>query len=260
MKSKKLLSGALVLFLMASCVSEQKIGEMLKKNPKLITDAIKENPAEFMTALQDAARTAREEMAKRKEEEEKKQLEEFFNKPLKPNIEGRTVRGSKDGQIVLVEYSDFQCPYCTRGFEVVSKLLDKYKGKVKFVYKHLPLSFHKEAMPAAIYFEAIALQSADKAWKFHDAIFANQSKLSAGEKFLKVQAKKAGANMKKLAKDVKSEKIISLVKADMEEAAKFGIQGTPGFLLNGIPIKGAYPIQYFEEMIAKLQEKGKLSL
>ena len=73
-------------------------------------------------------------------------------------------------------------------------------------------------------------------------------------------AKQSGADMKRLAKDVKSKAVISRVEDDIKEAAKFGFQGTPGFLLNGIPVRGAYPIDHFEKIIAKLKEKGKVDL
>lgn len=258
---KKLVILLGIMALGTSCMNEKKLAEALKKNPKLITDAIKENPAEIMMALQEAAQNAKEAMAKKKEEEEKKKFEESFSNPLQPALsDSDIIRGTKGAPIVLVEYSDFECPFCTRGYKNVNTLLEKYKGKIKFIYKHLPLSFHPNAMPASKYFEALARQSHELAWKFHDEIFENQRQLKKGEVFLKKLAKKLGANMGKLAKDVKDPKIAEKIKKDMDEAAKFGIQGTPGFVLNGVPVRGAYPVDHFEMIISKLKEKGKLSL
>ena len=159
-----------------------------------------------------------------------------------------------------MEYSDFECPFCKRGFETVLSLLEKYKGKVQFIYKHLPLSFHQTAMIASQYYEAIRLQSEDKAIKFHDAIYDQQTGLRQGEKFLKSLAKKAKVNMKRLAQDLKNPKVPKRIDEDLAEAKKFDFQGTPGFLLNGVPIKGAYPTKHFEMIVKKLQEKGKLVL
>src|SRR5690606_20546936 len=139
-------------------------------------------------------------------------------------------RGNKDAPITLVEYSDFECPFCARGFNTVMELMNKYKGKIRFVYKHLPLSFHPQAMPASQYYEAIRLQNEEKAFKFHDEIYQNQRGLQSGEKFLKDIAKKVGADMGRLAKDVNSEAVKKRIEADIEEANKFGFQGTPGFL------------------------------
>src|SRR5690606_24383889 len=130
--------------------------------------------------------------------------------------------------IQIVEYSDFECPYCSRGYQTVKQLLKDYEGKIEFVYKHLPLSFHPQAMIASQYYEAIRLQSEDKAIKFHDEIFENQTKLRQGETFLKSIAKKVGANMTKLAKDINSDEVKNRIKEDEAEAAKFGFQGTPG--------------------------------
>src|SRR5690606_12465907 len=116
------------------------------------------------------------------------------------------------------------------------------------------LSFHPQAMPASQYFEAIRLQDEEKAWKFHDAIYENQRKLQNGESFLKSLAKDLKVDMKKLEKDVKSEAVQKRINEDMEEAAKFGFQGTPGFLLNGIPVKGAYPTSHFDNLIEELKK------
>jgi protein-disulfide isomerase len=261
---KKLLKGSIVfvaLLSLVGCVSEKQITEAIKKNPKILFQIIEENPADFMEAVQKAAKAAQGEMAKRREADEAKKFEKAFDNPLTPEIrKDESFRYSKTGPITLVEYSDFQCPFCVRGFQTVQQLSKRYPGKIRFVYKHLPLSFHKEALPASHYYEAIRLQSEEKAFKFHDELFANQRKIAKGVPFLKKVAKKLGVNMKKLAKDVKSKEVIARVDADMKEAAKFGFQGTPGFLLNGIPVRGAYPVDHFEKIIAKLKEKGKLSL
>lgn len=239
-------------------VTKESIAKILKENPEILTDAIEANPADFMEAVQKAAKNAQKDMAKRREEAEKKKLEEAYKNPLKPQIRSdESFRGAgKDAPIVLVEYSDFECPYCTRGYSTVMELLVKYSGKIGFVYKHLPLSFHQNAMIASKYYEAIRLQDEKKAYKFHDLIYDNQRKLKNGEKFLKAEAKKLGLNMKKLAKDIKSKKVQERIDQDLKEAAKYGFQGTPGFLINGIPVKGAYPTSHFEDIIKELKKRG----
>ena len=139
-------------------------------------------------------------------------------------------------------------------------MLEKYKGKIQFIYKHLPLSFHKQAQVASEYYEAIRLQSEEKAFKFHDVIFKEQDKLRNGESFLKAKARSLGVDMKRLSSDIKLPSIKKRIKDDMDEAQKFGIQGTPGFVLNGIPVKGAYPMSHFENIVSKLVEKKLVSL
>lgn len=237
------------------------ISKLLNENPSILTEAIEKHPSEFITALQNAAKNAQESLGKKREQDEKKQLEESFNSPLVADIRtDEAIRGPKDALITLVEYSDFECPFCTRGNETVNTLMKKYAGKIRFVYKHLPLSFHEQAMISAQYFEAIRIQNNDKAFAFHDEIFQNQAKLKNGVVFLDSIAKKVGADMNKLKKDINSEAVKNRIAADVAEAGKFGMSGTPGFLLNGVPVRGAYPAEYFVNLIDELQKRGKLKI
>ncbi|MFL5786172.1 MAG: DsbA family protein [Bacteriovoracaceae bacterium] len=260
MKRFAFVIGALVLAV--SCTtSKEDLKKLIKENPDIITESIKANPSKYIEALNEAVKSAQEGEGKRREEEEKKQLENSFNNPLQAEIRpDESFRGNKDAPITLVEYSDFECPFCSRGFGTVMELMKKYEGKIRFVYKHLPLSFHPQAMPAAQYYEAIRLQDPAKAWQFHDAVYKNQRKLQNGEAFLKAEAKTLGVDMNKLAKDVKSEKVQARIDADMAEAQKFGFQGTPGFLLNGVPVKGAYPASHFDQIIDELKKRGKITI
>jgi protein-disulfide isomerase len=251
----------LVLIMASACTSKDDLKKMMKENPEIITDAIEANPAKFIEALNKAVKTAQEGEGKKREEEEKKALEDSFNNPLQAEIRAdESFRGAANAPLTLIEYSDFECPFCSRGFNTVMELMEKYKGKIRFAYKHLPLSFHQQAMPASQYYEAIRLQSPEKAWQFHDEIYKNQRKLQNGEAFLKETAKKLKVDMAKLAKDVKSEEVQKRIDADMAEAAKFGFQGTPGFLLNGIPVKGAYPTSHFDGLVEELTKRGKITL
>lgn len=260
MKRIILLAAALVMAT-ACTTSKDDLKKMMKENPDIITEAIEANPNKFIDALNNAVKAAQEGEGKRREEDEKKALEESFNNPLVPEIRAdESFRGNKDAPLTLVEYSDFECPFCSRGFNTVMELMNKYEGKIRFVYKHLPLSFHPQAMPASQYYEAIRLQSPEKAFQFHDAIYKNQRALQNGEKFLQAEAKKLKVDMAKLAKDVKSEAVQKRIDQDMAEAAKYGFQGTPGFLLNGIPVKGAYPTSHFEGLIKELEKRGKVKL
>jgi len=246
---------------MSDSAFQEKLSKALKENPKILTEAIEKNPVEIITAFQTAVKDAQQNMAKSREDDEKKQLEESFNNPLQPEIRSdEAIRGPKEAPLTLVEYSDFECPFCTRGYTTVMEMMQKFPGKIRFVYKHLPLSFHEQAMIASQYYEAIRLQNTDKAFKFHDEIFKNQRKLKNGEAFLKEAAKMVGADMKKLAKDVTSKEVLDRIEADQQEAAKFGMQGTPGFIINGVPVRGAYPTSHFVNIVEELKKRGKLSL
>ena len=115
-------------------------------------------------------------------------------------------------------------------------------------------------MVSSQYYEALRLQNPEFAFKFHDELYKNQSKIKSGEKFFKSVAKKIGANMAKLKKDVKSKAVQERIDADLKEAAKFGMQGTPGFILNGVPVKGAYPTSHFVGIVEELEKKRKVKL
>ena len=258
-KSSKFLMATL-LMLSVSCANKDAIEKALVNNPDILVKAIEKNPTEILGALQKAAGSMKENMAKKRQEDEKKKMEESFSKPLQPNIAGLPVRGTAGAPLVLVEYSDFQCPFCGRAFETVSKLLTKYKGKIQFIYKHLPLSFHAQARVASEYYEAIMLQDKQKAFDFHDEIYKDVRKLQGGKKFLDSLAKKVGANVAKVQKDITSAAVKKRVDDDLKEAGKFGFQGTPGFLLNGVPVKGAYPVEHFVTIVEELKKRGKVKL
>lgn len=265
MKLSKLLIVVLSGVLAISCTSDEKMKQQMSKiladDPKVLTDAIEKHPAEFIEALQKAAKNAQEAMGKNREAEEKKKLEESFEKPLVAEIRSdESIRGPKDAVLTLVEYSDFECPFCSRGYETVVSLLKKYEGKIRFVYKHLPLSFHEQAMISAQYYEAVRLQDEKKAFAFHDEVFKNQRKLKNGVAFLDATVKQVGADLAKVKKDIKSEAVAKRIEADMKEAGSFGMQGTPGFLLNGVPVRGAYPPEYFVTIVEELQKRGKVKL
>ena len=191
-------------------------------------------------------------MQKEAAEAEKKAFEDSFKNPLTPEITGNTrIRGEKKAKYTLVEYSDFQCPYCVRGFQNVEELRKKYGKDLRFIFKNLPLAFHAQAMPAAQWLEAVAMQSPEKSWTFHDTLFANQDKL--GVEFFKATAAELGLDVARCEADAQGQPVKDRIAADMAEAEKFGFSGTPGYLLNGVPVKGAYPVDHFDGIIQKIE-------
>lgn len=261
MKMFKIIGIALLLVSLAGCMSDSKLKETLKNDPSILADAIKANPTVILDALREAAQAAQAEQMKNRDKQQQDELANSVSNPLKPVIRSdETIRGPKDAPIVLVEYSDFECPYCARGFQTVNELKKKYGNKLQFIYKHLPLDFHQNAMPAAKYYEAIRLQNEKVAFAFHDALYSNQQLVKKGVKEFESFAKKNGLNMVKLKKDLDSEAVANRIADDMEEAKKFGMNGTPGFIINGVPVRGAYPLAYFETIIKMLSDKGALKL
>ncbi len=258
MKQIKLVGIFAIAALMVACnPSKDSLKKLLVENPEIVFDVIKEHPDKFLEVVNEAARTAQMKQRENAEKEEQTKMEEEFKNPKSPTIdEKRAMVGPASAPITIVEYSDFECPYCTRGYNVMKSIKAKYGDKVRFVYKHLPLDFHPKAMPAAKYFEAIALQSPEKAYKFHDEMFENQDKLREdGEKFFEATAKKVGADMAKLKKDLNGEEVKKRIDADIAEARKFDFSGTPGFLVNGVSVRGAYPEEHFVKIIDRLLAK-----
>ncbi len=101
-----------------------------------------------------------------------RQGEPDANTAYRADIKGAPMKGSKDALVTIVQFSDFQCPFCSRVEPTISKVMDEYKGKVRVVWRNLPLPFHPNAMPAAIAARAAGEQG--KFWEMHDKIFANQ--------------------------------------------------------------------------------------
>jgi protein-disulfide isomerase len=252
---------ALVLVLAApagAAISRAELKQALDANPDLVLEALKKvDPEDFFKLVIDSQRAFQMKQAQAEAEQEKKEREEAFKHPMVAEIDKTTrIRGNKDAPITIVEYSDFQCPFCERGFHTVEQVREKYGPKVRFIYKHMPLTnLHPEALPAAEWQEAVAIQDPEKAWLFHDKMFENQDKL--GEAFFRQTVKELGLNVAKAEKDHKSKAVAEKIAADVAEARKFGFTGTPGFLINGVPLRGAYPASEFDKIIAQLEENQK---
>lgn len=260
MKALKLFGiSALALTLVNCAPSAKQLKEAVEKDPSIVFAAIEKDPEQFIEVVNKAAQNAQRKAQEKAVAEEGKKRDDEFKNPLKPAIEeGRVIFGPKDAKVTIIEYSDFECPYCAKGHATVDEVMKAYPKDVRVVYKHLPLDFHPMAMPAAEYFEAISLQDHAKAEKFYNLVFENQGDLrTKKEGALKDFAKKVGADLKKVEKDLKSEVVQKRIEADMEEARKFNFSGTPGFLINGVSLRGAYPFADFKEIIDRHLKEAK---
>jgi protein-disulfide isomerase len=158
--------------------------------------------------------------------------------------EGPT-RGPKDAPVTIVEFSDFECPYCGQAFETVEQVMNAYAGKVRLVYRQFPLNFHPHAAKAA---EA-SLCAADqgKFWEYHDVLFKNQKKLEPTD--LKAHATEVGIDAQKFGQCLESGDKKKVVDADQQAGLAAGVGGTPAFFINGIFLNGAQPIDEFKKVI-----------
>lgn len=237
-----------------AAISREELKKALTANPDLVLEALKNSKkSDFFEFIVEAQKEYQLEKMKEEETLEKAAYEKAFADPYKPVIDAKAhVRGDAKAPVTIVEYSDFQCPFCARGFQTVEQVRKKYGAKVRLVFKQEPTNQrHPEAVPAASWMEAVALQSQEKAWLFHDKMFENQDKL--GDEFYRKTVKELGLDVAKAAKDKDSQAVKDKLAADSQESHEFGFRGTPGFLVNGVPLRGAYPIADFDKIIERLK-------
>ncbi len=154
-------------------------------------------------------------------------------------------KGSPGAPIEMVEFSDFQCPFCLRAHATVDQVLKSYGDRIHFVYRHYPLPNHPNARPAAEASACAAEQG--KFWQYHDRLFEQQSKLSEDD--LKAHAAALGLDAPKFNACVDSHKYKSLVDTDVKDGDEAGVNGTPAFFINGRLLSGAQPMEAFRRII-----------
>ncbi len=151
-----------------------------------------------------------------------------------------------DCPITVVEYSEFECPYCSRVIPDVKKVLAEYKGKIRWIVRDYPLPFHERAKPAAIAAKCAAEQG--KYWDMYALLFENQQNLK-DEDFLS-HAKTMSLNLDKFKKCVNNpEPLLAKIEANTESGSKLGVNGTPAFFINGVRLSGALPYNEFKRII-----------
>lgn len=185
------------------------------------------------------------------EQTKKNPVEVYIPKPRRPTfpveVGNAPTFGGKDAKVTIVEYSDFQCPFCAKGADILKSIKKKYGNKVKVAFKNFPLPFHNHAEQAAVAGLCANEQGVDYFWKMHDEMFANQDSLDA--EGLKKTAKKIGLKADAFDKCLSENKHLNQVKADMEEGRKLKVKSTPTFFINGQLINGAQPMEVFSEII-----------
>ncbi|MDP2910514.1 MAG: DsbA family protein [bacterium] len=169
------------------------------------------------------------------------------------NISGTShIRGDFSAPITLVEFSDFECPFCVRHLPTLNKILSDYPNQVRLVYKHFPLGFHPNSQKAAEASECADEQG--KFWEYHDKLFENQPAGYSLDKF-KQWAKDLGLNSGKFNDCLDSGKFAQKVQADFQEGSEKGVNGTPATFVNGQLISGALPYESFKQVIDSILKK-----
>jgi protein-disulfide isomerase len=172
------------------------------------------------------------------------------NTVYKAMVGDAPLKGAKNAKVTIIEFSDFQCPFCGRVEPTITKILEEYKNDVRVAFKQLPLPFHDKAHLAA---EAtLAAKAQGKFWQMHEKLFANQQALDRPS--LEKYAQELGLNMNAFKADLDSGKWKKKVDDEMAEGNKIGARGTPSFFVNGKPFVGAQPFEAFK---AKIEDEIK---
>jgi protein-disulfide isomerase len=172
---------------------------------------------------------------------------------FKAEVKGAPVKGAKDALVTIVQFSDFQCPFCSRVEPTIDQVMKEYAGKVRVAWRNLPLPFHNNAKPAAI--AAAAAQQQGKFWEMHEILFKNQQNLSAAD--LEKYAQQIGLNMPKFKAALEDKKLAAEVDADAAMGGKIGARGTPAFFINGRFLSGAQPFERFKALIDEELKKAE---
>lgn len=165
------------------------------------------------------------------------------------------VEGTANAPVVVVQFAEFQCPYCGAAKQTVDKVLKDYEGKVQFVFRDFPLGFHENAIPAAVAANCAEKQSSEKYWSMHNSFMANQQALTEAD--IQKAARDAQLDTAKWETCRKDPAMVAEIEKDQQDGAAVGVSGTPAFFINGIFLNGAQPYEKFKLIIdAELAKKG----
>lgn len=236
----------------AQTASREQLAQTLRDNPQLVFEALKSDKAQLMDILDQA-------VAEREEADRKDALARSLASPLVPELAGdRIFLGAATAPVTIVEYSDFLCGYCGQGQAAMHELLRRHPGQVRVFFKHFPV--RPGSLEPAVVFEALARQNPAAAWRFADLAFGNQQALAdgSGKGLAAILANLEGAfkvDAARLKKDMQSPELRARIEADVAEAKRFGVDGTPTFLVNGVLVRGAAPVEEFEELLRLVRQK-----
>ncbi len=214
---------------------EQQVLQIIRDNPEVILESVQA----YQQNQQDSL---------------KQQRQSFLNQ-IKENpqaiIADSPTQGATDGQIVLIEFSDFQCPFCSRAHGTVKQFMDRHQDRVTLVYKHLPLTkIHSEALPAAL--ASWAAQQQGKFWEYQDGLFENQKQL--GDDLYLELAEDLNLDLEQFNRDRDGDAALEAIEADVKLATGLGASGTPFFVMNGETFSGAVELSKMETVLAEVKK------
>jgi protein-disulfide isomerase len=174
--------------------------------------------------------------------------------PMRMSVDttGAPVRGNVKAPVTIVEFSDFQCPFCARARPTVNRVREAYGDKVRILFRDFPLQMHPQATKASE--AASCAGDQGKFWEMHDRLFANQARLQVPE--LKQHATDLGLDAEAFGGCLDSGKYASKWQQGLADGTQYGVTGTPAFFINGRPLMGARPFEDFATVIDEELERG----
>jgi len=213
---------------------EEQVLQILREHPEVILESVQ--------AYQ------------QQQQQQQQQTQQAFLQQLQANPQvriGESPTGGTSAKAVLIEFSDFQCPYCAEANKTLQQLLAKRQGEMTLVYKNFPLTtIHNEALPAAK--AAWAAASQGKFWQYNDALFAQQDKL--GEELYLATAKTLNLDLEQFNRDRHGKAASTAIGQDVQLAQRLGISGTPFFVLSGETFSGAVQLSDIERLLAPVSK------
>jgi protein-disulfide isomerase len=246
--TRSLLAISVLLMVWHSCLSPVQAAidsNSNPVNPKLeaeVLQIIRQHPEVLIESVQ---------AYQRQQQQQQQQEQQSFSSTLKTRpqtiIAESPTTGSLAQKNVLLEFSDFQCPYCGQAYKTVKEFMEIHQDEVTLVYKHFPLiSIHPQALPAAKASWAAGQQG--KFWQYYDALFSQQKEL--GENLYLNIANNLNLDLEQFNRDRSSKEARIAIEKDIDMATKIGIQGTPFFVFNGQFFSGAIPLSTLEKALS----------
>jgi protein-disulfide isomerase len=225
------------------------VGQVLEQEPELILEVLRRHRIEVYNIVRDG-------LEAKQEQDEALRIAEQIQNPLRPDLRGpRPALGPENAPVVIVAYSDFLCHFCGEAAHTLGQLMAGHPEMIRFYHKHHPLS--DESNDAALYFEALARQDPQLAWRFYDFAFARQEEINdQGTPILEEIVRDTGADMVRLAQDLKDPALAERIRQDVAEAEGFGFDGTPAVIINGVGLPGARSLEQYEQIISRTTAAG----
>jgi protein-disulfide isomerase len=230
------------------CGCSMKLAECRMKDPNC---AVSRRLAAFATheiALGKTPEAVRAELVKMASEPPP-----LLDPPVKLATTGAPSKGPANAKVTIVEFSDFQCPYCVKAIAQVNEVMKKFPNDVRLVFKQFPLDMHSQAGLAAE--AALAAQAQGKFWELHDRMYAEYRGISRDR--ILAWAKDAGMDVNRLRADLDAHKYAAQVKSETREGENSGVEGTPTFFINGKKLNATFDVETVAPLVQEELKSSK---